>query len=428
MLNITKLNDKINKIVKTDRKVDDMGSSRYYPSANREWYNSIYEFNKNVVKSLPTSNKVTNKLIRGYFNLFSRKLERKLRIPKKRLRFRRSSVNRMLVSKIELKHISDIVIINVYVYNRQTKYYFKKMMKKAKRAFFVLKRKRVGRKIRLVKFKSLKVLRRVKMEKNLLLKTLGWSNNNFINYDLSYYKFFIKRSLRKEMLYTYYKQIKYVSNTKFRNIYLTHLKSLIEKIYLKKVEFNIVKLKYIHLDSSIFTNLISVKLRDRKNRIFKVLKRFFRKIRISYVDNLDILANIGNKKIHDFKIKNVFNSNTENKAINKNTLESVANNILPTTLQKKPLSVGRCVLDSVKHKLIDGIRVEGSGRLTKRLTAQKAIHKVRYKGNLRNKDSTYKKLSSTILIGHKKSNVQNTKLNSKGRLGSFGLKGWLSSN
>jgi hypothetical protein len=38
-------------------------------------------------------------------------------------------------------------------------------------------------------------------------------------------------------------------------------------------------------------------------------------------------------------------------------------------------------------------------------------------------DSSYKKLSSVILRGHAKSNVQYTVINSKTRSGAFGLKG-----
>jgi hypothetical protein len=42
-------------------------------------------------------------------------------------------------------------------------------------------------------------------------------------------------------------------------------------------------------------------------------------------------------------------------------------------------------------------------------------------------DSSYKGLSSVLLRGHVKSNLQFTKIKSKTRIGSFGLKGWVSS-
>ena len=86
------------------------------------------------------------------------------------------------------------------------------------------------------------------------------------------------------------------------------------------------------------------------------------------------------------------------------------------------------ILDSIKHKSVTGIRIEAAGRLTRRNTAAKSVFKLKYKGNLKNADSSYKGLSTILLRGHAKSNVQYTKLKSKLRIGSFGLKGWVSSN
>jgi hypothetical protein len=52
---------------------------------------------------------------------------------------------------------------------------------------------------------------------------------------------------------------------------------------------------------------------------------------------------------------------------------------------------------------------------------------VRWKGSLKNIDSSYRGLSAVMLRGHVKSNLQYTMTNSKTRNGSFGLKGWVSS-
>ena len=56
------------------------------------------------------------------------------------------------------------------------------------------------------------------------------------------------------------------------------------------------------------------------------------------------------------------------------------------------------------------------------------VYKLRYKGNLLNIDSSYKGLSSLLLRNNNKLNLQFTKLNSKTRIGSFGIKGWVSGN
>jgi hypothetical protein len=81
------------------------------------------------------------------------------------------------------------------------------------------------------------------------------------------------------------------------------------------------------------------------------------------------------------------------------------------------------ILRDIKYKHVTGFRLETSGRLTRRYTASRSVSKLRYKGNLLNIDSSYKGLSSVLLKGNLKSNLQYTKLKSKTRIGSFGIKG-----
>jgi hypothetical protein len=73
-----------------------------------------------------------------------------------------------------------------------------------------------------------------------------------------------------------------------------------------------------------------------------------------------------------------------------------------------------------------GVRVEAKGRLTRRFTASRSVFKMKWKGGLKNVDSSFKGLSATMLRGHVKSNTQYTLLNSKNRNGAFGVKGWVS--
>ena len=72
---------------------------------------------------------------------------------------------------------------------------------------------------------------------------------------------------------------------------------------------------------------------------------------------------------------------------------------------------------------MSGVRVEAAGRLTRRNTADRSLFKLRYKGNIKNMDSSYKGLPSVLLRGHARSNLQYTNSKSKIRIGSFGLKG-----
>ena len=72
-----------------------------------------------------------------------------------------------------------------------------------------------------------------------------------------------------------------------------------------------------------------------------------------------------------------------------------------------------------------GVRLEAKGRLTRRFTASRSVFKIKWKGTLKNIDATYRGLSSAILRGNIKSNVQYSIINSKTRNGAFGLKGWI---
>jgi hypothetical protein len=52
---------------------------------------------------------------------------------------------------------------------------------------------------------------------------------------------------------------------------------------------------------------------------------------------------------------------------------------------------------------------------------------MRWKGGLKNVDSSFKGLSAVMLRGIVKSNVQYSLINSKTRNGAFGIKGWVGS-
>jgi len=84
------------------------------------------------------------------------------------------------------------------------------------------------------------------------------------------------------------------------------------------------------------------------------------------------------------------------------------------------------IISHLKNKHVSGLRIEAKGRLTKRLTASRAVYKLTYKGSLKNIYSSYNKLSTIILRGLSKSNIDYINTNSKNRNGSYGVKYWLS--
>ena len=177
---------------------------------------------------------------------------------------------------------------------------------------------------------------------------------------------------------------------------MLRLNNLLSKIYAKKIEFNLVNLEYLHLNSDILSESIIIKLRNRKNRLLKVLKTSLNMVKLPYSNKLNLKLNLNNL------VLNKTNSINEN-----NIIENILNNI--------------------KHKSICGVRLEATGRLSRRLTAARSIFKFKYKGSLKNIDSSYKGFSSVVLRGNVKSNIQYTNINSKTRNGSFGIKGWVSS-
>ena len=84
------------------------------------------------------------------------------------------------------------------------------------------------------------------------------------------------------------------------------------------------------------------------------------------------------------------------------------------------------VLSKLKHMKLRGIRVEAKGRLTRRATASRSVFKMRWKGGLKNIDSSFRGWSTIMLRGIAKSNVQYSVTSSKNPNGAYGVKGWVS--
>jgi len=102
-----------------DNKGEYVGDTKHYPPATKEWFNSIYTYNKNTIKSLPSADLYVISVIRSYFNLFNNKFEDEAKLNIIRLKKRKDSMSRILVGKPEFKHTNDKVIITLFVYNRE---------------------------------------------------------------------------------------------------------------------------------------------------------------------------------------------------------------------------------------------------------------------------------------------------------------------
>ena len=164
------------------------------------------------------------------------------------------------------------------------------------------------------------------------------------------------------------------------------LVSLFVKLFSKTTGINLVESRAAHLNSDVLSAAVSLKLRNRKNKALRILIKAVRMV-----------------KIPDLHTLMTFDDSVE--TLNKNN-----------------------VINNIKQQVVSGVRLEASGRLTRRLTAMRAVFKYRYAGSLNNIRSSFNNESATVLRGYLKSNLQHSLINSKTRNGTFGLKGWVSSH
>lgn len=261
---------------------------------------------------------------------------------------------------------------------------------------------------------------------------------------ISNYKInFINDLLEKELLYVYYLKLLSYNNAVFKSWFLFPLKNLIAKIYNKKVIFNLINLRYIHLNSDILSQAVDIRLRNfRKNKLVEVLRRAVKLVSVSKVNiyacdehssMYKYIHNYYNKyrhlKLDIFKeLENLEESKTLRKINSALKADSTKNDGTFTPCVIRRLThIQTSTINFIKFKSVFGVRLEAAGRLTKRSTASRALFKFRYKGTLKN-NSTINNLSATIIKNHQISNLQLTKISSKTRNGSFGLKGWINSN
>ncbi len=372
--------------------------NKHYPPSTREWSNSIYVYNKIALSTIAHATVSSMKLIKSYFNLYNYKLERRIRNDRLLLRLRRLSSHRIFVSDGEFKHTNNKVTITLYLFNRQRVNYNKKIYKSS---FTRLSLPNIKKVFLLIKQKGILSLRNANKRKLSVLKVLKSHNKEVLTYTglsehvINFYKKFIKKSLTKLKLYIYYNQLIYINKSKFNYTYLQYLKKHLEKIYNKNVEFNLVNIRRFYLNSHIFSEAFTLKIRKNRRKLLRYLNLIKRKVKLHDKKNLYY------QPILSYLNQNVYVNGTY---------------------------LNKAVLNNIKYKHITGFRLEANGRLTRRYTASKSVSKLRYKGNLLNIDSSYRGISSVLLKGNLKPNLQYSKLESKTRIGSFGIKGSISSN
>lgn len=302
------------------------------------------------------------------------------------------------------------------MYNRelQNYLYFKKFLNSKKQLL------KINKLFNLIKLTGLKYHKNyLNIQKYILLNL--YNNKNLSNFYLNnlkeikkynnlYYNNYIKLSLKIFVLQMYLLQLMFLNQAKFKNNFQKGLIDLLQKIYNKNVILNIINLKYFYLNSDILLQVLDLKLQNKRQKYKKYMKTILKKAKIDKK-----FFKLGSK----YKFK--FTLNDLDLLNNKDISNTYLNN-LAFLKKNNQENIQKIVLNNIKLKKISGIRLKSKGRLTRRHTASRSLSDIKIKGSLTNINSLYG-YSSPMLLGYQKSNINYTKLNSKTKAGSFGLKG-----
>lgn len=165
----------------------------------------------------------------------------------------------------------------------------------------------------------------------------------FKSFHNNYFLAFLSKSLKKEVLALNYYHKFILNNSKFGK-FLPGLKLLISKIYNKKVELNLVNLKYSHLNSDIYTDSIATKLR-KKVGLLKVLRKSLKLVKTPYkfysknndyqlnkLKSLNIYKSLDVKGLNGLAPLSVQNSLGENFRNSDDLLQVVLGKLFPYSL------------------------------------------------------------------------------------------------
>ena len=415
----------VNSLTKKDSKIqtnsekEQYKNIHFYPFSTKEWVTSIYSYNKSSSKPLVVKNFLLNIILKSYLNIlqiktrvFNRRRDNKLRY----------SANKVYTSRAELEYTNSKLLITLSTYNKKKSSFehnlrkiirlinFRTVVRDQKKIFIPFYSDRLVPLLENDFFRDNKWNIASLKEKTGLFSCLfrkKWRNLNLdgclpiieestaehlhsLYNSNNYYSRRLKNlfKLQKNLVH-FTKNINFNTSLfttvllSFRNLGLS---SFLEKLYSKKLNINLVEKRAVHLNSDIFSSAVALKLRDRKNKVVSILRKA---VLMIIIPDLHTLITFDDSK----------------ETLNKNN-----------------------AINNIKQQVVSGVRFEASGRLTRRLTAMRAVFKYRYAGSLKNIRSSFNNESATMLRGYLKSNLQHSLINSQTRNGTFGLKSWLSSH
>lgn len=298
------------------------------------------------------------------------------------------SLKRIFINLPYIKHNYNNISIIIFLFNKN-RIYLKNKLKKLKI-------------ISMLNESNIKIKNNIKMK--LMNKDINLTTINSKEHVYFSLKKILNGLIKNKLIYSFFKRTYlgniYSNNVKFNYLNLINLKNIIYNIYNKKVIINLTNIKYIYLENNIFIDNLTRKLNDRKKGILKVLKKALKLIKIAEINPIYILKK---NKINEY-IKNLVDIKTYLNYIDKYSYDK-----------------SKAALKSMKNIHITGISIEAKGRLTRRMTASRSVYKLKFKGNLKNIYSCYYNISTSLLRGFIKSNMNTVRRSSKNKNGSYGI-------
>jgi hypothetical protein len=148
----------------------------------------------------------------------------------------------------------------------------------------------------------------------------------------------------------------------------------------------------VYLNSDIFTQAIALKLRNRDNRLLKVLRSFLYMVKLPKVNFLK--ERFAHTNIKSLWVNRVKNLTLNSVAINRDRISDLLSDLFITSNFTKRSEVRELshkkvdqitsktnllnnVLLLLKYKSMAGVRLEAKGRLTRRFTASRSVFKIK---------------------------------------------------
>ena len=142
-------------------------------------------------------------------------------------------------------------------------------------------------------------------EKKLLKFEVQVLKNKLLFDDFDKYMTMVKDNYLKTLKRSIY--LLMVNSAKFEKPFVLNLSRIVKNIYNKEVEFNIVNLNKMHLNSDIYSQAIALKLKNRNNKLFNVLTSSLSKVKLPNISRIGEKHNVSNRDEYLInKIRNTY--------------------------------------------------------------------------------------------------------------------------